>query len=93
MLCIDRLIHTIHESLNVAHNLSAAQNVVGGTQSTVRDLLDSLAYGDDVPRERLEIRAEYEEKMEAGDMARAEQTSRKRDERPDDTADQAQKWS
>jgi hypothetical protein len=89
MLCIDRLIHAIHESLNLAHNLSAAHNVIGGTQSTVRDLLDSLAYGDDVPRERLEIRAVYEEKMKAGDMARAEQACRKREELPDDAADQA----
>jgi hypothetical protein len=61
MLCIDQLVHAIHESLNVAHNLAASQNVMGGTQSEIRDLLDLLAYGDDARRERPAICAECEE--------------------------------
>jgi hypothetical protein len=89
MLCIDRLIHAIHESLNASQYFPVAQNIIGGTQSQFRDLLDSVAYGDDVPRERLEIRAEYEEKMKAGDMASSDQASLKREELPDNTAFQA----
>ncbi|MGD2148181.1 MAG: hypothetical protein PVH41_15935 [Anaerolineae bacterium] len=59
---MDRLIHAIRESLDVAHNLSAAHILLGGMQSAIRDLLDVWACGDDVARERPEICAEHEER-------------------------------
>ena len=85
ILCIDRLVDAIHQSVNVADNLPAAHNVIGGTQSQIRDLLDSLAYGDDARRERPGIRAEYEEKMGASDSARAERGIRERKGSPGDS--------
>jgi hypothetical protein len=85
---MDRLIHAIRESLDVAHNLSAAHILLGGMQSAIRDLLDVWACGDDVARERPEICAEHEERKKAGDTASAEQAGQKREEPPGDPGDQ-----
>ena len=71
MLCIDRLIHAIHESSNPEHNLVAAHNVIGGTQQEVRHLLDTLAYGDSSRHSRPGVRAQYEEKMNSAESAKA----------------------
>lgn len=77
ILCIDRLVHAIHLSVDKVFTSPAAQNVIEGTLTEVRQFLDSLAYGDESRRARPGVRESYEKAMQAGDAATAEWARRK----------------
>jgi hypothetical protein len=78
MLCIDRLVHAVHQSVDDVGNSPAGQNVIEGTLGEVRQFLDGLAYGDDARTSRPGIREAYEKGMQHGDAATADYVSRKR---------------
>lgn len=61
MLCTDRLVHAVHMFVKGQYGAPAAQNVIGGTRAEVRELLDTLAYTDDIRRRRPGIRDTYQE--------------------------------
>ena len=65
MLYIDRLVHAVHESTNHLWTLPAAVNLIEGKMEAVVAFMDELAYGEDVPQERRQLREAYKNKMEA----------------------------
>ena len=54
MLTIDRLIHEVHETTDMLWTSPAASNLIQGKEWQIAELLDELAYGDDIPEARKE---------------------------------------
>lgn len=67
MLAIDRLIHSVHESINQIYTSPAASNLIAAKREEVVATLDGLAYGDQVDAERTDIRRRYLESMSASE--------------------------
>jgi len=64
MLAIDRLIHAVHEWARKTHTMPAAVNLIRAKSDDVIDLLENLAYGDQVGSERGGLRAAYKKRRE-----------------------------
>jgi hypothetical protein len=73
MLCIDALIHAVHEDASARFTKPAAHNVIAGKNDQVVALLDELAVDDRISRERRRLRDRYREKMAATKEPTAQQ--------------------
>ena len=81
MLCIDRLVHAVHKSVDDAFNSPGGQNVIQGKREDVRQLLDELVYGDTEKAKPSGARAEYLRSMRKGKIATADFFKRKQSNR------------
>ena len=82
MLAIDRLIHAFHgdyQGPRARLRRTACQSILSGTDEELADMLNELAYEDNVPPEMRAIRDEWQSKVaearEAGDAHRKKMQS------------------
>ena len=80
MLVIDRLIHEVHESTDMLWTSPAASNLIQGKECQIAELLDELAYGENIPEERKKIREEYFKKMKGSEEWTKMQIAKKNEE-------------
>ena len=65
MLAIDRLMHYLHEDIEDAGSVTpAAMNLVKGKRNDIREFIESLAYGGNMPEQNRRLRNELFRKMD-----------------------------
>ena len=65
MLAIDRLIHYLHEDIDVERSVTpAAMNLVQGKRNDIREFLEGLAYSGNMPEQNRRLRNELFRKMD-----------------------------
>jgi hypothetical protein len=65
MLAIDRLMHYLHEDIDDERSVTpAAMNLVQGKRNDIREFIESLAYGGNMPEQNRSLRKELFRKMD-----------------------------
>ena len=64
LLAIDRLIHQLHEDIKGKYVTPAAMNLIHGKFKDIRDFIEQLAYGDNMPTQNKQLRSNLFSKMD-----------------------------